>query len=411
MHSTDILLKKKLEDIGEFFLSRQYMRNPRLHSVGLLSGLTSVLLILSEFYRRTRDQRYKEEFGYCLEQIIERVDNTPVMLFTFCDGLAGLGWAFNYLKNQVPEMDIEEFIELDDFLEEVDAGLSAPLATILGEQDFDLMHGAMGIGLYLLSRNKTSEVEKIIHVLYAKRDEEIDEIRWSRYDKYTTKADVYDLGLAHGNAGTLYFLGKCYQKGVCKDLCKTLILGSIRFYRNNVQNPRIVGSYFHYSILKDKYRYKDNEPAFSRLAWCYGDIGIMHTILLVSKWVGLEEEREWIQKSMFGTIGRKTEENTMLHDSQFCHGMAGVGYLCLSLYNETGEPAFSEAAAYWLEKVLQDGRDNSKGTAGFIFEMGENVGWLEMIDLLSGLAGVSMFLLSVQNSLKKTALDECFFLS
>src|ERR1019366_326222 len=162
---------------------------------------------------------------------------------------------------------------------------------------------------------------------------------------------VYDLGLAHGQAGILYFLGKCYVAGIQPAHCRELIVGGCKFFNNMIQDHTTAGSFFTYSILTSEYDNRKKYPVRSRLAWCFGDLGILHTLVLVSGWIEVADSYIQYKQMLLATAERRDPGNTIIEDAQFCHGASGVGYLFLSLHKLCGNPAFKEAADYWMREA------------------------------------------------------------
>ncbi len=112
-------------------------------------------------------------------------------------------------------------------------------------------------------------------------------IAWSRFDSYSKAENIYDFGLAHGMARDIIFPGKCYKAGIMQEQCKQLIDGLVEFFMNNIQPATDEpASFFPNSIVVKHYKTGEQQVQLSRVAWCYGDLGILHTLLLISIWTG-----------------------------------------------------------------------------------------------------------------------------
>lgn len=406
-------LKKKIEskiDQIEASIFSNYKSYDRINNSSLFCGMPGIVLLYSHFYEVTGNISFKKKSLKIFNYLLKIIETERAVTTTFCNGLAGLGWLFLYLKNNSEVVDISSLLELDSFLDEIDQLLEDEVDKMLCDKNYDLLHGVLGIGLYFIKREKYMTVERICVDLYHNCDFQDDEIKWKRFDKYRAKEYIFDLGLAHGNAGILYFLGKCYANHIAPAKCKFLIDGIIKFYLNNKQDLQIVESNFPASIKAGDYSSGQNIPMKSRLAWCYGDLGILHTLLLVSGWIDDKKSKCIFEALLVEVSMRRSASVTRLEDSQFCHGMTGVGYIFLSIYHLTQNHLFKEAAEYWINQVLDDG-NNSNGLAGYLFKMGDNVGWEDMMDVLNGIGGVGLFLTSYLSERKKSDLDECLFLS
>lgn len=409
----DSKLKSKIEskiDQIDVAIFSNYNSFERINNSALFCGIPGILMLYAHLYQITGNIAFKNKALKIFDYLLQMIEAESTVTTTFCNGLAGLGWLFIFLKNNNEAVDICSLLELDDFLDELDEALEQEVDKMLVAKNYDLLHGVLGIGLYFIKRQKHEIVERICEDLYHNCELRDGEIKWKRFDKYRANEYIYDLGLAHGNSGILYFLGKCYTNNIALKKCKTLIDGIFKFYLNNRQDLKIVESNFPASIIVNGYSSGHNPPLKSRLAWCYGDLGILHTLLLVSGWIGDQESRSLFEVLLEEVAMRRSASVTRLEDSHFCHGKAGVGYIFFSIYHMTQNPVFEEAAEFWLNQVLDDG-NNENGFAGYLFKMGDNLGWDDMMDILNGIGGVGLFLASYMSERKNFDLDECLFLS
>ncbi|MFT3750018.1 MAG: lanthionine synthetase C family protein [Agriterribacter sp.] len=403
-------IQNKLFLIREFVIKTSF-KHTRVDSPALLSGMSGLVLMMGIMNSYFPDKRLEKKIEECILNVLNQIENSNYLLSNFCNGLAGIAWMFAFLKESKFKAKLNSMFDVESFLNETDERLSATLPAMVKDKDFDLLHGAMGIALYFLERGRNDEVKMVIEAIYDAKIENAQEIMWSRFDKYQTQKDIYDFGLAHGNAGILYFLSKCYSANISKTTCEKLIAGNVSFFLNNIQTNNQVHSFFPFYIAKDDYKSGKNNAFYSRIGWCYGDLGILHSLLLTSIATNNTTLYSTVTQMLIKSCYRRTKEETSLHDSQFCHGTSGVGYLYLSIYKLTATQIFKETSDFWFSEVLKDGVDNNRGVAGYLFEMGENVGWVEMYDLLSGISGVSLSLLAHLQDEKMPMLDKCFFLS
>lgn len=395
---------EKASVIGDVFLD-VYKQIPAQRSFSLLGGRGGSILVQYLYYRHTGNPAYRAEIEKNIEFIIETIETADDPIPTFCDGLAGTGWLLMFLnRNGMIEMDD------DTFLEELDELLLEGLHNFIEKQHYDLLHGALGICLYFLKRGRYEVVAPVVMKLYeAGKGKHAGEYSWQRYDPHYRHTDVYDLGLAHGQAGILYFLGKCYQHGVLPEICREMITGNYQFFLNNMQDHDTVGSFFPDSIIVSQYNINAKVPNKSRLAWCYGDLGILHTLLLTATWLKASDYIQQFEQMMLKAASRRSLDDAKVWDAQFCHGGCGNGYMFLSAGRLTGNPVFRETAAHWLEQCMQMGNKDSI-TAGYLFFMGEH-GWHPAVDLLSGVGGLAALLLAYDNDQLPHEWDECLFLS
>jgi lantibiotic modifying enzyme len=386
----------KLKEVENFYLTDTSIKKNR-DRFSLQAGESGIILIYSLLFEATKDEKFKKAIDDSLESVIQHVESSNHLSSTFCTGLAGMGWLFMYLtKRNLIDIDI------DLFFEDLDLRLEADMDQFLAHNNLDILHGAMGIGLYFLKRNKEKPVQKIINTLQKTSKKIENEILWSKQDEL-----FYDFGLAHGNGSIIYFLTKCYAQNISPDLCRQLIEGCTNFFFGNIQNIDIAGSYFPAFKKAEEYKIKTTHQ-YSRLAWCYGDIGVLYTLFSSTQLLNDTPNNERIVKMLENIASRRSKPVTGVVDACFCHGSSGVGYLNYKLYRETSNPVFKETAHYWLEQTINFAGE--EGPAGYMFNMGE-LGVLPQTNILNGLGGVGVFLTSILYDQLNSEWDECFFLS
>lgn len=392
-------IQQKLTSIGHFYFEDTEEKTTR-DGFSLLAGDSGIILIYSLLLQTTKDPKFKKAIDDNLEKVIQQIESLDRLFPTFCNGLAGIGWLFLYLTEK-KIIDIDS----DAFLEDVDMLLEAELENMLAEKNFDILHGAIGVGIYFLKRNKGKTVEKIVEALEQSSIVINDEIIWN---KLSDEQLIYDFGLAHGNASMIYFLAKCFDKQISPDKCLRLINGNFNFFMANIQDIRSVGSFF--PSIKPAEDYKISEaPKYSRLAWCYGDAGILHTLFLAATIIKDEGRTEKVLRMLEVVSKRRTQPITGVIDAGFCHGSSGVGYIYLNLYKKTGNAIFKDTAQYWLDQTVNFAKAG-QGTEGYLFNFSKS-GLQPQTNILNGLGGVGLFYLSALNDELNPDWNECFFLS
>lgn len=403
MINMDNVIEERIESIGKFYL-KDYINDSQQSYISLHGGRGGSVLIQYLYFIHTKEKSYKDEINKNIEFLIHELEKSKSISFTFCNGLAGIGWLLLFLSEKKIIL-----LNNDEFFEDIDYCLSKTLDNFLHMRNFDLLHGAMGVAFYFLKRGDYYHVEKMINFLFNSCEEVENETKWRRFADSQSFENFYDFGLAHGQASILYFLGKCCKYRVLHEKCEKMIMGIVNFYLNNTQNLDIAGSYFPKEITCQEYKSQRNKVSRSRLAWCYGDLGILHTLILVTGWVGLKVHREKFEKMLVNVSSRRDAAETLVQDAQFCHGSSGVSYLYLSAYRLTGNKVFKNASNYWLNQVLKAGK-NGRGDSGYLFSDVEH-GWADAVDILGGLGGVALLLLTHKHPDYTHDWDECLFIS
>lgn len=395
-HSVPNLIDRKLNKITQYLLSAPLQDK----SAGLYTGLSGYILFLVQVYLRTGDGKYLSGAYDYIDKTLQYLQTDGKIPLSLCDGLAGIGWLICYLQEK-------ELIDIPgDYLNDLDSTLFNEMKQLCLKQSFDQMHEAISIGWYFLKRRKVLQVEYLINALSVSAIRDHDEIKWKSFH-YKLKALKYDFGLAHGMAGILVFLGKCFRQNIQKEICRELISGIFRFYEHNKQDISQCGSFFPTIKIADNY-VPGALDQHVRLAWCYGDAGALYGIYLSGKYLNDPHLCEFALSKLKKSAQRRDLKETGVLDAGFCHGSSSLACIFNKLYYHTGEALFKEAALYWYKVTIILGSNNTH-PAGYLFYGGEG-GWLEDDTFLNGITGVGFSLLAAF-SYDHMEWDECVMLS
>lgn len=375
------IIRNRLSVIGEYFLSKQVENL----DIGLYTGNSGVILFLAQYYLWNNDIRYLKrmnEYLDCLQNLLE--ERVYEMSGSFCSGVAGYCWLLCYLQ----EFELINFAE--DYFDDLDKILESQIEKLERVGYIDQMYGLISIGRYFLKRNKKDKVERILKYMNECAEFSNNEVKWSYASSYKV---TYNFGLAHGMAGILYFILKCYQKKVCPELCLEMGNGIVRFYEHNEQNYEIIGFYYPYKIYKEFYGIMRNEER-SRYAWCFGDICILYSLFLYAVNISdLNLQRITLDKLRKTALKRDCRE-VKVQDAQFCHGASGVMHLYNRLYFFTKDKVFQDAAMYWSKVVFEEGEYIDKEVK-YLFYDSLRQEYINNDTLINGLCGVGLTLLSI----------------
>jgi lantibiotic modifying enzyme len=360
--------------------------------IGMYTGVTGDLLLLANHFLLTKDSTTLEKIYALLDYGVSYIENQPHLNPTYSSGAAGFGWIVNHLiSKQIIDPESNEILDvLDQFLAEA-------MAYFLSVNNIDLLNGAMGIGLYFLQRNNLAKVKSVIEHLNATKIINGEEFLW-KINKFNPEGKIYfDLSLAHGMAGVLHFLSRCAQVNQLKSECGLLIEGINHFFEHNLQEMNKVGSFYPNKIDVKEYENAINRPGKSRLAWCYGDLGILSARLGDSLQRSDAELTQKVTKQLRTTSTRRNYADTSVQDAGFCHGCAGNAYLYSQLFKRTNEPLFGDAASYWLAQSLTYNQEPEAENAKYHFLVGKpELQQYEFLDnFLEGLIGVGLVYQSV----------------
>jgi hypothetical protein len=306
-------------------------------------------------------------------------------------GFVGIAWAAEHLNKLLTS-------GADNPTEAVDEALPEYLDQSPWRNDYDLINGLVGVGVYALERLPrpvaAAYLERVIDRLAERAEWSRGGITWHTPSELLISEQraqypkgFYNLGLAHGAPGVIALLGAACSAGVALAKARPLLRGAVAWLVRQ-QLPARAGSRFP-SLLA-----AGIEPAASRLAWCYGDAGVAVALLSAAR--GLDEPA-WEQEAL--AIARaaaaRPADTAGVRDAGLCHGAAGLGHLFNRLYHAVGDPCFAEAARFWFRRCLEM-RKPGRGVAGFSRHWRQDGAdiWQKDPGLLTGAAGIALALLA-----------------
>lgn len=357
----------------------------RYNSRGLFGGPMGLYMFKAN-YAMFSNTDYA--YGTTLERLIEKeFTNNNI---TFSTGQSGLNWYYYYLvkKGLIEKEDYENFsfnhAALKDFS-----------LRQLGIGNFDFLHGALGIAYSLLFANDLDldYFERFFSTLSNLRKLNTVTHSFANFlpDQNKTIVTEINLSLSHGIASILKFCIECYNKKVCSDKAKSLayyLASSIQEYANKETQ------YCYFPNIVNVHKIGNEN---SRLAWCYGDLGIAYILYQFGTTFDEKKLRELALEVLYHTTKRKDFEQTRILDAGICHGTAGVAHIYNRLWNYTRDNNFKKSADFWISKTL-DFANQKDGFAGYKMYLAQYNKFVPMFGLLEGTAGVGQVLLSYINN-------------
>ncbi|BDD04579.1 lanthionine synthetase C family protein [Aureibacter tunicatorum] len=370
-------------------------------SIGLYGGNSGAGLLMALAYSAFGDESYLEKATEIFNNIITQLGETEYLNPYFSTGVSGWAHVLNYLsKKNILDVDA------DDYLEDIDPYLYKNMLYLIEQNDDDLLNGALGIGVYFLNRNLKEYIDPLISYLDKTKVNTVSGLMWeySKPDDMDNK--VINFGLSHGIAGKIFFLAKCYSIGINKEKCFALIDGAVNFLMNNQQKQESVESCFPNTILSSDFFSNKHTPQNSRLAWCYGDLGIWYTLYFTAKVLNDESLKASATKGLLKTGQRRSLKKNKVVDAGFCHGSSGIFYIFYKMWYETNNKEFLDISNYWLNETMNFGSKQFKFLVGDF----EERGFKECDSLLEGDIGVAMVYLTFLNP-KHMDWESCMMLS
>jgi hypothetical protein len=309
-------------------------------------------------------------------------------------GLSGVGWAMAHLQGRLPGLDGEED------LAEIDEVLLSHLGQSPWREDYDLIGGLVGFGVYALERwprpAARACLERVVDRLAETAERRADGLTWWTDPAWVapeTREEFprgyYNLGLAHGVPGVIALLGQACAAGL-GSRARPLLDGAVCWLLAQ-QQP-------------DGFRHWVAPGATmppGRLAWCYGDPGVAAALLVAARSAG---EPAW-EREAVGLARRaaaRPAEQAGVVDTGLCHGAAGLGHLFNRLFQATGDSVLGTAARFWFGRTLGM-RQPGRGVAGFAASRGARADeqqWVADPGLLTGATGIALALLGATTAVE-----------
>jgi hypothetical protein len=406
-------MEKRVKDFLKYYTDwDELSKAMNIRHVSLLSGLSGIITLLIDLKEHFKDMITNDLLVDYITKTIEILDQQETVYPSYCDGLTGYGFMLLKVKNEgilCPIKNKELLEQIDSLLEQIDEIAEEQIAQDIFDENYDLLHGLMGMGIYFLEREKMHFVDLIVNKLKETLHRENQTVYWKKYEKYTMYTTVIDLGLAHGLAANLHFISKVASKSKDTALNK-LIVEIIDFYLENKQElNENIKSYFPNVLLYEKHLKKTNLPTNSRLGWCYGDVGILYCMYMAATQIKDDKRSQLILDMMLNVSQRREEVGGFVLDSGFCHGYSGLSIMYKNIYTITNDNRFLEAALFWIDKMhqvnvinaqMKQEKDNSLVAEYFD---------IHNVTLLEGMAGV-LYCYTKMLDIQLPLTDEILFL-
>ena len=383
-----VKLKAKLNEIADILLNKTTSEKDKKKGIGLIGGITGEAVFLFYYAKYTQDMKYYDKALELITDVFDTI-NEGFAYHTFAAGLAGVGWAVEHLVQN-------DFIEADpdEILEDIDAYIhKAMIMDIQEKGNYDFLHGATGSAVYFLSRLANENAGKFLAEYVAeleKVSEKEDEgaIKWRSVLNIEEGSEGYNLSLSHGLASIIAFLAKTNLHSVHKEKSETLLKGSIKYMLDHSLDIGKFHSNFPSWI-------QEGEPLTpSRLAWCYGDLGIGISLYQAAVSIKDKElETRAVEIMLHAAKRRDLKENAVV-DAGLCHGGAGIAHIFNRMYHYTGIEEFKDTARYWFNATLGLATHEG-GFAGYkAWHTEKYGGWVSDGGILEGIAGIGMAIMS-----------------
>lgn len=377
-------------------------------NTALLGGYTGVALFYAYYYQLTGRDEHLEKVYEIIEKCLQALSEEP-MNGSHCSGVAGVSWCIQHLTDM-------GFIETDDAVDtftDIDVLIGDFMVSELTEGRNDFLHQGLGPALYFLARlpaaTAVAQLESLVQHLEKTAIRLPGGIAWK--DHFSSKSQehkeqqLFNLGLAHGNPAIIDILARCYEKGIARETALPLIEESIQWLRSTRNKAGSVEQSF-YPVIVDA----NNEvmgEAHSRLGWCYGDLGIATMLWNTGKRLQRSDYQQEAKEMLQHISRHRDEKNGAVHDACLCHGSAGIAHILQQVGLAANDTVLLEASSRWLQTTLQM-NTWADGAAGF--KLYHHPDYISSYNVLEGIAGIGLSLISFADSEIKPAWGTCMLI-
>lgn len=281
-----------------------------------------------------------------LNKCIERLGEFPLGGGLYI-GFTGLAWLVQVLDNHgILDAKNYQFI-----FEELDPLVLKAANHEFRRNNYDLLDGLVGFGLYYLTKPDLKKNQEnltlIVDHLLAIGIETDKDFYWE-YKLPQSEEMVINFGMAHGLPSVISFLAKVRSKGILLEKIDPVLKKSthtlLKFKRKKGR------SYFSPN---------SQDSSESRLAWCYGDLGVALGLAHVANSLDNHEIHNEVMAIVDHSLSRMlkdsgvyTSDHTL--DKGFCHGTIGLAHIYMKFYQRYGKEEYLKAARYWMDLTIAD---------------------------------------------------------
>jgi lantibiotic biosynthesis protein len=396
----------------------RFPQSLRWQPYGVAQGDAGVALLCAGLHACRPGERWDEVAHGFLSAAASAAERQPRLPPSLFSGLSGLAFAAEALS--------QDGTRYRRLLATLEAAL-APEASLLGEDlrsaggpvpvgAFDVISGGSGVGAYLLRRDPHGVLPELLGGLVALAEPRDGPPRWMTPPHLLGDASMLQLypsgnlncGLAHGIPGPLALLALALRGGVEVPGQAEAVRRLAGWLATHRADDRW-GVNWPTAVPVAPPGEPDLDAAAlapSRSAWCYGSPGVARALWFAGTALDDAALRELAVEAMHAVFRRPVPERG-IESPTFCHGVAGLLQVVVRFANDTGLPAFSDAAADLVDELL-GAYQPERPLAYASLEPGRNP--VDRAGLLDGAPGVAMALLASATDTEPTW-DRLFLLS
>ena len=371
----------KIHEIADVLFRDMKDGKLKKESIGLLAGQTGIIIFCKHYLQEFPNVEKEDILDEFIETYFDKL-TSQIGLLTYCGGCTGALEGLKY-------MDETGLLEVDysDVENNYKNILQTFAITNIANKNYDYLHGGLGVVKYYY--RDPLFVNQALDALENAAEKQGNVYKW-----------ISSLGVNKDWQSTWYankpsivsVLSQLTDEGIDRKKRDRIITNTCNYILSQEIDHRQYGVYFPSQSL-------ENDPKetshYSRLAWCYGDLGVATSLWQAGKAL---KNQAWQDKALevlrYSTLRKDLKQNGVI-DAGLCHGAASICMMFHYIYLQTKEHIFEEARNYWLLALLK--MDYHKdGLAGYSMWHNECPSkWVNEYNLLEGIAGIGLLLWSL----------------
>lgn len=347
---------------------------------GLMTGDAGISMFLFHAARYFYDNEIQDHAVNRLERAIRQL-HSGLNDLSFAGGIPGIAWTLAYLNDQ-------GFIRPSNTtgLQAFDKIVFDILEKNIKNEEFDLLYGYTGTGLFFLERKEAPVRNDAINLIL---------------DHILNKAELSSVwpGMAHGLAGPAAFCAQCIDHGLevekSHEVLRKIIPEIFNIFSQNDKSP---------CSQKPNDCISDSYP--DPYGWCHGIPGIGLAVYNAGRATLNENWMSWAMYCLKKHIPVLHQNEDEVNGNFLCHGRTGIANIYRKIYLKTNITIFLNASDYWIKKSMYDSGVqeilNACPADRFHFDF----------SLLTGIAGTGLTYLNILNdNLEEPGWDKCMLIA
>ena len=311
----------------------------------LSTGVAGALLVAARIMQLAPTAARAARVTRLANAVVDAVTTRPMRIGLW-RGLVGALYALEFVRSVDNRLLGEHAGAVAPFLDEMDETLVEALAQPSRRHEFDLIDGHCGVGVYALVRSDAAAARRLFEAaeqaLERASEQHVDGRAWAAIAREGTPG-THDLGVAHGSPAVIGLLAHGLRRGIETPRTALLLEESLSWLRAQ-ENP---------SLPHSRFASCCGHRASSRLAWCYGDLGVAAMLAAVAA-VRPDPALDTWWRSLAGQRIAQPADSWRLEDDALCHGRAGVLHLLRSMIARGWDSPRAHVLARELESALAD---------------------------------------------------------